>query len=184
MANDFFGELGKHFSDAANTAASKTNEFFETQKLTAQISGEQRSLEKLYQAIGEDVYKKGNPPQEFKELFAEVKLHSDRIDTLKKSIAELKGQKICPSCGAAVDADNAFCPKCGTAIPTDAEKKPEKTAEPSGEPDGAEENTGDKIFDKADEMHDEVVEALNKAKDTVREEASQLKDEFTKKDDE
>lgn len=126
MVNDFFGELGKHFSDAANTAASKTNEFFETQKLTAQISGEQRSLEKLYQAIGEDVYKKGNPPQEFKELFAEVKLHSDRIDTLKKSIAELKGQKICPSCGAAVDADNAFCPKCGTAIPTDAEKKPEK----------------------------------------------------------
>ncbi|MCI1721577.1 MAG: zinc ribbon domain-containing protein [Lachnospiraceae bacterium] len=190
MSNDFFEDLGKHFSDAANTAASKTNVFFETQKLTAQMNGEQKTIDKLYQAVGEAFYRKGNPPEEYKEMFAEIKMHLGQVEVFKKNIAELKGQKICPKCGAAVNSEDSFCPKCGALVPT-AEKPAGEAEEaaadgqaddeekPADGDDPAEETTGDKIAVKAAEMHDEVVDALNKAKKTVQEETDKIKDDFS-----
>ena len=52
MSDDFFGDLGKSISRVTQKAVGRTGELFETTKINAQISGEQREIEKLYAKIG------------------------------------------------------------------------------------------------------------------------------------
>ena len=53
MADDFFSEIGKSLSRFTQQAVGKTGEVVEMTKYNAQISGEQKEVEKLYQKIGE-----------------------------------------------------------------------------------------------------------------------------------
>ena len=122
MAEDFFGELGKSISRATQQAVDKTSVFIERTKISAQISGEQKEIDKLYQRIGEIVYRKvkmgemeSNP--EFAPIIHDIDAHTNQVTTYKKTLADVRKMKVCESCGSVIAMDVAFCPKCGAPAP-------------------------------------------------------------------
>lgn len=147
MSEDFFGDLGKSITKATQQAVDKTSIFFESTKISAQISSEQKEIEKLYQNIGEAVYrqiKAGTltPGEDIRAAAEEIKGHETQINVFKKNLADVKGMKICPNCREVIPSDVAFCPKCGAPTPvaktveanTAAEEEEPETAESPEKP--------------------------------------------------
>ena len=55
---------------------------------------------------------------ELSALCQEIDQHYLKIREYKDNAANLKGEKICPSCEREVDINVSFCPYCGTPCPT------------------------------------------------------------------
>lgn len=121
MSDDFFGDLSKSISRATQSAVGKTNVLIESTKLSSQISGEQKEIDKLFRSIGEIVYAKSATgelviSEEVTGLVDEIRNHKSAIFAMKKNLAEVKGMKVCPQCREIISSDVAFCPKCGAPI--------------------------------------------------------------------
>jgi len=185
MAEDFFGDLSKSLSSAAQQAVDKTSTFFESQKMGVQIQAAQREIDKIYQKIGEAIFKESGKggfaaSEEVQALIDEVGAQNDKIAGLKKAIARIRGQKICTECGTAIDANHAFCPKCGAPAPEDELPEPdpveEEVCECVPEAGEAAECCCEKAEEAAEEMHEEVAAAIEEAKEAVAEAAEEIKE--------
>ena len=119
----FFNDLGKKAKNAAAVAADKAKDAAELTKLNVAISGEQRSIDKNYRAIGEwfvNEYE-GEIPDAVRELVEAVSASKAKIAELeaakaatKEPAAEEPAGKTCPICGA--QAESKFCPQCGAPM--------------------------------------------------------------------
>ena len=127
MSEDFFGDLGKSISRATQNAVGRTSTFFESTKISALISSEQKELDKLYQMVGETVVNNVGDAgiveldEEIRELISEIRISQGRIHELKTELAGVRGMKVCPACHELVPAEGAFCPQCGEAMPVEEE---------------------------------------------------------------
>ena len=184
MAEDFFGDLSKSLSSAAQQAVDRTSTFFESQKMGVQIQTAQREIDKLYQKIGEAVYNESKEDgftasEAVQALLDEIGGQNDKINGLKKAMARIRGQKLCTECGSAIDAGNAYCPKCGAKAPEDelpeadpideeiCECVPEAVEEAAEEVKEACGCACEKAEDAAEEIHEEVARAVEEAKAAV-----------------
>lgn len=113
----FFENLGKKVGEAAQAAAKKSGDLVETTKLNVNINSEEDKIQKLYTQIGKTLYEKytagGAVPEDAIETFEAIKVHEQNIRALKDKVLEIKGSKLCVSCGAEIDKDQLFCSKCG-----------------------------------------------------------------------
>ncbi len=129
MGNDFFENLSETLSRTAKDISEKAENFYESQKLRNQISGEERIINKTMRNLGNLIYKryeKGEAvDEEVAALCGEICQHKNKMEGLKKSAANRQGQKICKSCHNAISGDAAFCPYCGEPY-TDEKEAPEK----------------------------------------------------------
>ena len=122
MADDFFSEIGRSLSRFTQQAVGKTGEVVEMTKFNAQISSEQKEVEKLYQKIGELVYrgvKSGDieVSDDLADIISTIDSRRAVIRNARKSLAEVQKKTLCPKCHEIVAADAAFCPRCGAAMP-------------------------------------------------------------------
>ena len=127
MADDFFSEIGRSLSRFTQQAVGKTGEVVEMTKFNAQISSEQKEVEKLYQKIGELVYrgvKSGDieVSDDLADIIGAIDSHRAVIRNARKSLAEVQKKTLCPKCHEIVAQDAAFCPRCGCAMPVPREK--------------------------------------------------------------
>lgn len=180
MSDDFFGDLGRHISKYTKKAADSTGAFLESTKISSQISGEERMVEKLYRELGELTYRlagQGTLSLDGDGKFKadQITAHRKRIRELKDQLAKVRGMKVCPHCGELIDSDVSFCPKCGAPI----EHEPE-TAEPSKE-DGSEESSAESVFEEED---DGAVDASFEKVDTAPEETDSADASFEEVKDE
>ena len=165
MADQFFGELGKSISRATHSAMDRTSVFIESAKISAQISSEQKEVEKLQQSIGAKLMQKikdGSfvPEDDLRLIADEIFVHEEQIGSLKANLAKVKGMKVCPSCGEVIAADVAFCPKCGASAPVKAPEAAEDI--PAEEVCEAEEEvqmTAEEACACAEELSDAVKDA-------------------------
>lgn len=134
---NFFDALGVRLSKATHTAVDRTGVFLSSTRINAQIAGEQREAEKLYQKLGETVFSMAEageirPEGEVKRLIEKIKNHKSTVAGYRRELAGVKNQRICPRCGAFIDTKAVFCQKCGEEIPeeTPAAQKPGQTAAP------------------------------------------------------
>ena len=137
MADDFFSEIGRSLSRFTQQAVGKTGEVVEMTKFNAQISSEQKEVEKLYQKIGELVYRgvKSDDIEvsdDLADIISMIDSHRAVIRNARKSLAEVQKKTLCPKCHEIVAADAAFCPRCGAAMPV-------PHAKPESQSNGAEE---------------------------------------------
>ena len=131
MADDFFSEIGRSLSRFTQQAVGKTGEVVEMTKYNAQISSEQKGIEKLYQRIGEMVYrgvKNGDieVSDDLADIINAIDSHRAVIRNARKGLAEVQNKALCPKCHEIVAADAAFCPKCGSAMPAYEKIKAER----------------------------------------------------------
>lgn len=127
MSEDFFGDLGKSISRYTKKAVDKTSTMVEGAKISAQISAEHREIDKLYQKIGETVYRKAmektiDLDDDLSAFVDEIRQRKEKTNSLKKDLADVRGQKVCPNCGELIPKEVAFCPKCGAPAPTAADE--------------------------------------------------------------
>lgn len=152
MAADFFDGLVKTISQttkelgkATKGLSERAEQTIEAQKIRNKIVGEEKIIEKIKVDIGDWIYKKHENGEgldsELSVLCQEIDQHYLKIREFRDSAANIKGQKVCPSCEREVDMSVSFCPYCGTPCPTpepaenvegeavqaDPENEPEKT---------------------------------------------------------
>ena len=131
MGTDFFDGLVKTFSKTTKEVGKTTRELgaraeqtIEAQKIRSKITGEERIIEKIKVDIGDIVYRRHSQgdgiDSELSALCQEIDQHYLKIREYKDNAANLKGEKICPSCEREVDINVSFCPYCGTPCPTPA----------------------------------------------------------------
>ena len=125
MSEDFFGDLGKSIFKTTQSAVDRTSNFFESTKINAQISTEQKEIEKLYCRIGEYVTRKYEakdeifPDDELRSQIETVHARLGKMLELKQALAGAKGMKICTSCQELIAPQMAFCPNCGAPVPVE-----------------------------------------------------------------
>ena len=193
MAADFIDGLVKTISQttkelgkATKGLSERAEQTIEAQKIRNRIAGEEKIIEKIKVDIGNWIYKKHADGEgldsELSVLCQEIDQHYLKIREFRDSAANIKGQKVCPSCEREVDMSVSFCPYCGTQCPT-----PEPAENVEGEAVQAEEET--KTEDTADvqekaadgsngseeektgEPKTESAESEENAEDTVEKEA-------------
>ena len=116
----FFDGWGKKITDTVDVVGKKTNDMVEIQKLRSQISSLEKGIEKNYVELGKMVFAKYQDKEALSEsekaLCEEITGSAVLIEEYENEIADIRGIKKCPSCGAASPADTAYCPKCGTKL--------------------------------------------------------------------
>lgn len=137
MARDFFDGLGDSISRKTRDLGKMAGQIYETQKIRSKVSSEEHMIAKLKADIGNYIYEKYQNGEEVEDALRgfceEIQQHLEIIEGYRDSAAELKGQKICRSCGNSVDRSVSYCPYCGSPCPT-PEPKEEPVAEPKKEP--------------------------------------------------
>ena len=113
----FLENLGKKVGEAAQAAAKKSGELVETTKLNVNINSEEDKIHKIYIQLGKMVYEKysaaGTDDEDVRQQCEAVRMHEQNIKNLKEKIMEVKGAKVCVSCGKEMDKTQLFCAKCG-----------------------------------------------------------------------
>ena len=136
MARDFFDGLGDSISRKTRDLGKMAGQIYETQKIRSKVSSEEHMIAKLKADIGNYIYEKYQNGEEVEDALRgfceEIQQHLEIIEGYRDSAAELKGQKICRSCGHSVDRSVSYCPYCGSPCPT-PEPKEEPVAEPEEE---------------------------------------------------
>lgn len=138
MTDDFFVELGETLSKTAKDLGIKADSFFEGQKIRTKIMSEQRLVDQAMEDIGNIIYQKyidgGAVDQDVTELCEEITERKVAIAQYRETVSKMKGEKVCPACGASIPMEASFCMRCGTPCKTEEEpaKETEKeSAEPS-----------------------------------------------------
>ena len=111
-------EIGK----ATKELGARAEQGIEAQKIRNKIASEERIIEKIKVDIGDVIYRRHSQgdgiDSELSALCQEIDQHYLKVREYKDSAANIKGQKICPSCEREVDINVSFCPYCGTPCPT------------------------------------------------------------------
>ena len=151
MARDFFDGLGDSISRKTRDLGKMAGQIYETQKIRSKVSSEEHMIDKLKADIGNYIYEKYQNGEEVEDALRgfceEIQQHLEIIEGYRDTAAELKGQKICRSCGNSVDRSVSYCPYCGSPCPTpepkeepvaepEEEMAPEPKEEPAAEPEG------------------------------------------------
>lgn len=122
MAHDFFDGLSDTITRTTKDLSKKAGQIYEGQKIRSKISSEEQMVQKLKADIGNVIFEKYRDGEEIEEglkgFCEDIQQHMQIIAGYKDAAANLKGQKICPSCGKSVDRSVAFCPFCGAPCPT------------------------------------------------------------------
>ena len=131
-------EIGK----ATKELGARAEQGIEAQKIRNKIAGEERIIEKIKVDIGDVIYRRHSQgdgiDSELSALCQEIDQHYLKVREYKDSAANIKGQKICPSCEREVDINVSFCPYCGTPCPT-----PEPAKDVEGDTVSSEEDSDD-----------------------------------------
>ncbi len=127
MSDDFFGDLGKNISKYTQRAVTRTGNLVETAKINAQISAEEKEIDKLMRKIGEAVYREKTGKAEMsekslEEIIDEINKHKEQAAEYKQNLARVRGMRICTSCGELIPKDVAYCPHCGAPVPVEGEE--------------------------------------------------------------
>lgn len=117
---EFFDELGKTITDAADKVGKKTEQVIEIQRVKTQISSMERNIEKNISELGEIIYEKyqlgEELDQEFIPVCEEIQRRKVLLEQYKEEVAEMKGLKRCEECGEPQEKDAVFCKKCGARL--------------------------------------------------------------------
>ncbi len=115
---DFFNRIGDTIASATQEVSEKAKDLTGVAKLQYEMRTKEDFLDKKYLEIGKMFYDANKDvfPEEYTELFDEVEATKARIEQLKEEIAEKKGSKTCPKCGAIIGNTAAFCSECGAKI--------------------------------------------------------------------
>jgi hypothetical protein len=113
-------DVTKKTGEVVEVVADKTGQTLEIQKLKNQMRIMQRNNERDYKHIGKMIFHKFQNEEEMDDSYVElcetIAERIEKIEELKKQIAQLKGMDTCSECGATVEKHAKYCSNCGAEI--------------------------------------------------------------------
>ncbi|MEY8391029.1 zinc ribbon domain-containing protein [Lachnospiraceae bacterium] len=111
---DFFNKLGDAISGIGKDVSQNVADLTGIARLNMDIRKREDFVKKQYTEIGRQYYDLHKGEEE--PFFEEINLITEalqEIEQLKVQIADLKGKKKCPVCGAVNEGEAMYCIKCG-----------------------------------------------------------------------
>ncbi|MBP1933741.1 rRNA maturation endonuclease Nob1 [Ammoniphilus resinae] len=104
-----------------DTATRKSHDVLEINKVNSQIKKKELQVERLYQELGEKVFKdpllENLETQNFIEFQVKnIQFALNELQVMKSKVLYLKNHVQCDSCEKIVSIDTKFCPDCGRNI--------------------------------------------------------------------
>lgn len=96
---------------------------------------------KLQELLEEDLPERSFAVGEWKEMYEKLlylRSEEEVIEMNNRKISRIRGDKVCPSCGAFLAPGSRFCPQCGAKIEAEAAEAAEEPAAASAEEPAAE----------------------------------------------
>lgn len=126
-----FENFGKKVGKVANDAAAKSRELAEIARTSVSISDERSTIRMLYRDIGEKYYRelRDTDLEPLRVLCDKIDVSNERIRELDAKLNQIKGTRVCTTCGEAIDKRARFCPACGQPAPTDVGEAASQQAE-------------------------------------------------------
>ena len=112
-------KIVKTVEEGASIAVEKSENFIEASKLSYSISSTEEDIRKIYEKVGEQVYKKytkGSVDVNLKEYCEEIDVLFKSTKKLEKKIRKIKKEKItilCHYCNEDMEKGSFYCPHCG-----------------------------------------------------------------------
>lgn len=114
--------------DTFNKASRSMNEMSknasETSNLRKKIAYENERINEILMEIGQLYYESEvQEVDKLKDLCADIDDRKRRIQSMKDEFYQIKGNRLCPTCGSSFDDKYqfAFCGKCGAKLEDGAE---------------------------------------------------------------
>ena len=118
---EFWDEIYKKMTTAADYTAKETTKLTEIAKLKYNLMREKSKLEEAYKSLGELYYEqmKENNLDEHKLSMAFDKIEKIKLELerLEEAINLANNVKLCTECKAKIEKDMQYCPKCGAKQP-------------------------------------------------------------------
>ena len=110
-AKDSFVAAGKGFSQKANDVSGIA-------RVTMKMKEEEKQLQNAISELGASLYNQRNAEAKamFPELTEQIRILYAQLEKDRVELAFLKGKKICPNCGAELDAEIQCCTSCGINV--------------------------------------------------------------------
>ena len=104
-----------------NVAEKKTTKAYEISKKKLREKKLENKIDDLYKALGRICYvskSKGGciNDDEVNGLVDEINNVKAQLKRVRAEIAELRYERVCPSCNAGIKKDDEFCGKCGAKV--------------------------------------------------------------------
>ena len=110
-AKDSLVAAGKGFSQKANDVSGIA-------RVTMKMKEEEKQLQNAISELGASLYNQRNAEAKamFPELTEQIRILYAQLEKDRVELAFLKGKKICPNCGAELDAEIQCCTSCGINV--------------------------------------------------------------------
>ena len=151
---EFWSELSKKITDAADYTVKETGKLTNITKLKYKLSGLKSKRDQLFKTVGKmkfyEFLGEETDSDEVKEKFEEIKELKDKIESIEDQIAELSNYRICAVCRTKIERNMVFCPRCGAKQESEQndktdEKDTDKNDAESGQNPGTFDITSDVI---------------------------------------
>lgn len=127
--------LFQKIKNSAGKVTDRAQNVVEIGKLNTQITNIEREVGLYYKRMGEVFYEgfqskdMSKAEKEMVELARTCGLLLEERDEIKYKIADLKNERLCPSCGKSVAKEALFCQFCGSKLPERKETAPAESVE-------------------------------------------------------
>lgn len=114
----FFTEVKRGLANTGKQVAKKTKEITDVMQLKSQIAEEKETVNRLYAAVGKQVFEAASEEdeQKFFTEFGSIRKSLTKKEELEKVLAGMDGCIYCPECGARIDKNSVYCSRCGGKV--------------------------------------------------------------------
>lgn len=130
---DFWDDVYKKVSDAANYTAKETGRLSELAKVKYNLMKEKAKLEDAYKEMGELYYNQmKNSEYDDKKIalaYDKIEKSISEIERLNAQTNVINNTKVCQKCGEKLTKEMSYCPKCGEELKVEEEEAPEAETE-------------------------------------------------------
>ena len=115
---DFFNKAKESLSAAGKGFTQKASDVSGIARVTVKMKEEEKQLENAINELGMSMYNQKNAEAKamFPEIVERIRLLYAELERDRIELAYLKGKKICPNCGAELEAELQCCTVCGINV--------------------------------------------------------------------
>ena len=108
-----------NISSTTTGLSEKAKNISEIGNLKRKIQYEEERIVEIYADIGKSLYENRNQtPEDFAPLCDDIDVRKRRIKKMRLEMNELRGIKLCETCGTEVDERYLYCGVCGSKLPS------------------------------------------------------------------
>lgn len=114
-----FSDVVGNISSTASGVADKAKSISEVNNLKRKMAYEEERIIEIFADIGKSLYENRNQDiKAFQPLCDDIDTRKRRIKKMRLELNEMRGIKLCETCGMEVNEKFVYCGNCGAKLPS------------------------------------------------------------------